>query len=286
MSDRIESAWCCGCKASTSWKGRGVRLHCTGCGTDFPCAHACKHWDCLEAKGLAIADSNGVLRLVSAPAGPTSISEVPPAAVASEPLELLNQEQVAASGDQTSGSGNASAPRGTTLTLAFVVALASCASGLHEGPTALGPKESHALRHVPATPDGFEHFWVRPEIQLGAIRWSSKSTMVANAPAGLLERAREESLRLNVPERVGEATDLTVTIFSWDVSWQGPATTVGVEVLGRGDDGRILWMGVDRFRLTGAGEGGGKEVEHATVEIVRRIQRELHRARPSQSFGL
>jgi DNA-binding XRE family transcriptional regulator/predicted RNase H-like HicB family nuclease len=38
---------------------RGVR-HRT-----FPCAHDCQHWDCLEAKGLAVPDQAGVLREVS-----------------------------------------------------------------------------------------------------------------------------------------------------------------------------------------------------------------------------
>jgi hypothetical protein len=286
MSERTETAWCSGCKASTTWKGRGARLYCAGCGTDFPCAHACRHWDCLEAKGLAVADEKMVLRLVGA--SPRACSDAG-APFAGQPVEAREPDRLpeAATGEQQPPDrGNASAARGTSLTLALVLAVASCASGLHVGPTALGPKESHALQHVPASPDGFEHFWVRPETQLGAIRWSNKSTVVAEAPADLLDRTREQSLRLNVPDRAGQATDLTVTIFAWNVAWLGGGTTVGVEVLGRGDDGRILWMGVDRFRLAAAGEGAGNDVERAAVEIVRRIQRELHRAQPAASFGI
>jgi hypothetical protein len=69
---RTETAYCCVCRRPTTWTGRGARLHCSGCGADFPCAHRCKHWDCLEAKGLAAPDEKGILRLVSSAGAPDS----------------------------------------------------------------------------------------------------------------------------------------------------------------------------------------------------------------------
>jgi hypothetical protein len=66
MAQRNESAWCVGCRAVTVWSGRGERVFCEGCGTDFPCAHQCRHWDCRESKGLAAPDHRGVLKLVNA----------------------------------------------------------------------------------------------------------------------------------------------------------------------------------------------------------------------------
>jgi hypothetical protein len=63
--ERSETARCNTCKAITTWSGRGKRLFCSGCGTDFPCARECGHWDCMEATGRAVADSNGILRIVS-----------------------------------------------------------------------------------------------------------------------------------------------------------------------------------------------------------------------------
>jgi hypothetical protein len=63
--ERSESARCNTCKAITTWSGTGRRLHCSGCGTDFPCARECRHWDCMEATGRAVVDASGVLRVVS-----------------------------------------------------------------------------------------------------------------------------------------------------------------------------------------------------------------------------
>ena len=64
MAKRNETAWCCRCRKETTWSGTDRRVHCGGCGTDFPCAHDCSHWDCMEAKGLAAPDEAGILRLV------------------------------------------------------------------------------------------------------------------------------------------------------------------------------------------------------------------------------
>jgi hypothetical protein len=281
MSERSETSWCCGCKASKTWKGSGQRVHCTGCGTAFPCAHACAHWDCREEKGLAKADSNGVLKLVA-------VEEILALGDQRRAPRLVEENEGAGEGGEAGPDVCApSATKGTSLMLPLVLALVGCASGLHEGPTALGPKESHALAHVPASPGGFEHFWVRPETELGAIRWSDNSKAVPAAPSSLLGLAQEKiDHRLNLTARQGLATDLTVTFFAWETGLFGRSKPeVGVEVIGRGDDGRILWMGVDRFQLSRSEQDDFSDGEGAADEFVRRLQRELRRARPAQSFG-
>jgi hypothetical protein len=65
--ERSETARCNTCKVITTWSGRGLRLHCSGCGTDFPCARECNHWDCMELTGRATADEQGILRKVPRP---------------------------------------------------------------------------------------------------------------------------------------------------------------------------------------------------------------------------
>jgi hypothetical protein len=98
MAKRTESVWCCKCREVTTWTGGERRVYCAGCGTDFPCARDCTHWDCLEQKQLAAADHNGVLRLVLArpvpsAAGTPDSAHSPPAespdagvSAAAEPL--------------------------------------------------------------------------------------------------------------------------------------------------------------------------------------------------------
>jgi hypothetical protein len=62
MPDQSDSAWCSKCRRITTWAGTVRRLRCSGCNTEFPCIHDCSHWDCLEVKGLAVPDAQGVLR--------------------------------------------------------------------------------------------------------------------------------------------------------------------------------------------------------------------------------
>lgn len=52
MSLEPDVSWCHSCAARTRWVlGRGGQhLKCEGCGDRFPCAHACKHLDCQEAR--------------------------------------------------------------------------------------------------------------------------------------------------------------------------------------------------------------------------------------------
>lgn len=81
MSTELETSWCSGCKMRTTWKfarANSKRQTCQGCGTHFPCSHACKHADCQEARGELVADADGVLR-PTAKAQPPAVSE-PPAA--------------------------------------------------------------------------------------------------------------------------------------------------------------------------------------------------------------
>lgn len=76
--ERSETARCNTCKTITTWSGRGKRLYCAGCGTDFPCARECRHWDCMEATGRAVADDHGVLRRVEpGSAEPAAAGETP-----------------------------------------------------------------------------------------------------------------------------------------------------------------------------------------------------------------
>jgi hypothetical protein len=55
MAKRTETAWCYKCRKVTTWKGGPRRVYCEGCGTDFPCAHACSHWDCGEERATAVS---------------------------------------------------------------------------------------------------------------------------------------------------------------------------------------------------------------------------------------
>jgi hypothetical protein len=63
---KAKRAYCNVCGHETTWakKRGGKREVCGGCQGIFPCAHACRHWDCMEVRGEAVADELGVLRLV------------------------------------------------------------------------------------------------------------------------------------------------------------------------------------------------------------------------------
>jgi hypothetical protein len=89
MSKRNETAWCCRCRKYTTWSGTDRRVYCNGCGTDFPCSHQCKHWDCWEEKGLAAPDANGVLKLLPA----------------RDPLPPSDHDESGAGGDAAPGEG-------------------------------------------------------------------------------------------------------------------------------------------------------------------------------------
>jgi hypothetical protein len=88
MSQRSESAWCSRCRAVTAWSGKDQRLRCAGCGTDFPCARQCGHWDCLEVKGLAAPDEQGILRLTGACASQKVDADPLEPSVVLEPAQL------------------------------------------------------------------------------------------------------------------------------------------------------------------------------------------------------
>ena len=50
--------------------GQLVPQICDGCGTRFPCSHACKHYDCQIERGELVADADGIYRPNAAEGSP------------------------------------------------------------------------------------------------------------------------------------------------------------------------------------------------------------------------
>jgi hypothetical protein len=126
-----------------------------------------------------------------------------------------------------------------------------CANGLHEGASTLSQKERGALKHArQQDSDRFDFFWVRPDTQPVPLSLNAGWSAIPNAPATFREHVRA-SIGRAFGARAGEGApvDLTVVVFSWDPGARAVPPRLGVEIVGRGPGGEILWMGEGLFYL-------------------------------------
>jgi hypothetical protein len=149
---------------------------------------------------------------------------------------------------------------------------------IHEGPSSLDRRAGVALMRAGRQQrEGFEHFWKRDDAAFGELRWAGEgSKAIDSAPPGLLQATAEAIGALNGPSTHGRPVGVTVTFFSWRRGSLGGPVTIGVECVGRGLDGQILWMGADHFQIR-PDPAGAQEVARAAAELTRRLGVDLAR---------
>lgn len=170
----------------------------------------------------------------------------------------------------------------TVLIPISAMLVAACASaGLHSGKTSLLPQETAtvASQGKEAGSSRFRRFWKSPNLSSWRLlKWDQdRSSVVADAPAGLLQNVRDELGRLNQRDGRGGDLSLTVTVYLYRAGGWFSDPRANYEIVARDGKGKAVWVADDEVVARPELARSLVDPEEAVVarEIARKVREEF-----------
>jgi hypothetical protein len=160
---------------------------------------------------------------------------------------------------------------------------ACAATNLHPGKTTLLPPETATVvsQGKDTKGGGFRRIWKSPTLHpWRLLKWDQdRSSVTADAPAGLLQNVRDEIGRVNQRDGHGEDLLLAVTVYVYRAGGWFSNPKAHYELVARDGKGKAVWVADDE--VVARADMARSLVDPEEAVIAREIARKLR-----EEFGL